>query len=37
VEELKEPKTVDIAYKLSYNFWAGRRKIQLMLVDIKNN
>lgn len=37
IEELKEPKTVDIAYKLSYNFWAGRRKIQLMLVDIKNN
>lgn len=37
VEELKEPTVVDIAYNVSYNYWMGRRTIQLMLVDIKKS
>lgn len=33
--ELGQPKNVDVAFKLNYNIWNGRKTIQLMLIDIR--
>jgi len=33
--EMNTPKQFDIAFKLNYNVWNGRKTIQLMLIDFK--
>lgn len=33
--KLGEPKIMDVGYTLSYNVWAGKKTIQLMIVDMK--
>ena len=35
IDELSAPDKVDIMYTLSYNYWNGRKTIQLMITDIK--